>query len=101
MKACVLAVGVGAIVLAGIGSLCSGNDGDAAPPVRSSIPYVATRSDAVRDMLWMAGVGREDLVHDLGSGDGRIASSRPIRIAANRFRSPTSMISEVVSTSPC
>lgn len=41
-------------------------------PVRSSIPYVATRHDAVRDMLWMANVGKDDVVYDLGSGDGRI-----------------------------
>jgi hypothetical protein len=37
-----------------------------------SIPYVATRNDAVRDMLWMANVGKDDVVYDLGSGDGRI-----------------------------
>ena len=42
------------------------------PPVRPSIPYVATRSDAVRDMLWLANVGKDDVVYDLGSGDGRI-----------------------------
>jgi SAM-dependent methyltransferase len=41
-------------------------------PARSSIPYVATRNDAVRDMLWMANVGKDDVVYDLGSGDGRI-----------------------------
>ena len=42
------------------------------PPVRSSIPYVASRNDAVQDMLWMANVGKDDVVYDLGSGDGRI-----------------------------
>lgn len=41
-------------------------------PTQSSIPYVATRSDAVRDMLWMANVGKDDVVYDLGSGDGRV-----------------------------
>jgi len=41
-------------------------------PVRPSIPYVATRNDAVRDMLWIANVGKDDVVYDLGSGDGRI-----------------------------
>src|SRR5580765_119165 len=41
-------------------------------PARFSIPYVATRSDTVRDILWMAQVGKEDVVYDLGSGDGRI-----------------------------
>ena len=43
-----------------------------APLIRSSIPYVATRHDAVQDMLWMANVGNDDVVYDLGSGDGRI-----------------------------
>jgi SAM-dependent methyltransferase len=42
-------------------------------PARSSIPYVATRNDAVQNMLWMADVGKDDVVYDLGSGDGRIA----------------------------
>ena len=42
------------------------------PPIHSSIPYVATRNDAVQDMLWMANVGKDDVVYDLGSGDGRI-----------------------------
>jgi SAM-dependent methyltransferase len=42
-------------------------------PARSSISYVATRNDAVQNMLWMADVGKDDVVYDLGSGDGRIA----------------------------
>ncbi len=42
------------------------------PSAQSSIPYVATRFDAVRDLLWMAEVGTNDVVYDLGSGDGRI-----------------------------
>ncbi len=36
------------------------------------IPYVVTRLDAVRDLLWIAEVGTNDVVYDLGSGDGRI-----------------------------
>lgn len=43
-----------------------------APFRSSSIPYVATRNDTVRDMLWIANVGKDDIVYDLGSGDGRI-----------------------------
>lgn len=39
---------------------------------RPAIPYLATRHDTVRDMLWMADVGKDDVVYDLGSGDGRI-----------------------------
>jgi SAM-dependent methyltransferase len=42
------------------------------PSPTRSIPFVATRNDAVRDMLWVASVGKEDVVYDLGSGDGRI-----------------------------
>ncbi len=42
------------------------------PSARQSIPYVATRHDTVRDMLWLADVGKDDVVYDLGSGDGRI-----------------------------
>jgi SAM-dependent methyltransferase len=41
-------------------------------PSEPSIQYVATRSDTVRDMLWLADVGKSDIVYDLGSGDGRI-----------------------------
>ncbi|MDE1467971.1 SAM-dependent methyltransferase [Aurantiacibacter sp. D1-12] len=36
------------------------------------VPYVATRSAMVDTMLDMAGVGEEDYVIDLGTGDGRI-----------------------------
>jgi SAM-dependent methyltransferase len=35
-------------------------------------PYVVTPQEVVDEMLRLAGVGREDLVYDLGSGDGRI-----------------------------
>jgi hypothetical protein len=44
----------------------------AATRARPSIPYVATRSDTVRDMLWIADVGKDDVLYDLASGDGRI-----------------------------
>jgi tRNA1(Val) A37 N6-methylase TrmN6 len=33
---------------------------------------VATRHDTVRDLLWLADVGTNDVVYDLGSGDRRI-----------------------------
>lgn len=35
-------------------------------------PYVVTSQEVVEEMLRMAGVGKDDLVYDLGSGDGRI-----------------------------
>jgi hypothetical protein len=37
-----------------------------------TIPYVPTRQDGVRDLLWLAEVGTNDVLYDLGSGDGRI-----------------------------
>ena len=42
------------------------------PSGKPSIPYVATRNDTVRDMLWIVNAGKDDIVYDLGSGDGRI-----------------------------
>jgi precorrin-6B methylase 2 len=42
------------------------------PAAQLTIPYVPTRHDIVRDMLWLAEVGKDDVVYDLGSGDGRV-----------------------------
>ncbi|MFW6160865.1 MAG: SAM-dependent methyltransferase [Acidobacteriota bacterium] len=38
----------------------------------SSVPFVTTPSDIVREMLRVSEVKPEDIVYDLGSGDGRI-----------------------------
>jgi SAM-dependent methyltransferase len=54
------------------------------PSGKPSIPYVATRNDTVRDMLWLANVGKDDIVYDLGSGDGRIAISAVRDFGARR-----------------
>jgi len=43
-----------------------------ATAAKSPIPYVPTRHDTVRDLLWLADVGTNDVVYDLGSGDGRV-----------------------------
>jgi len=72
MKTSRAVLGIG-VVTAVLASLYAGSTETNTPPVRSSIPYVATRNEAVRDMLWMAKVGKDDVVYDLGSGDGRIA----------------------------
>lgn len=37
-----------------------------------SVPYVSTPPDVVRRMLALGRVGRDDVVYDLGCGDGRI-----------------------------
>lgn len=44
----------------------------AAPAQARDVPYVPTPEDVVRAMLQLAEVGPNDLVYDLGSGDGRI-----------------------------
>lgn len=38
----------------------------------ADVPYVPTSHETVRTMLEMAKVGADDIVYDLGSGDGRI-----------------------------
>lgn len=38
----------------------------------ASIYFLPTPPEIVREMLWLADVGPEDVVYDLGSGDGRI-----------------------------
>jgi SAM-dependent methyltransferase len=39
---------------------------------RADVPYVQTPHEVVAEMLRVAGVGRNDVVYDLGSGDGRL-----------------------------
>lgn len=39
---------------------------------RESIPYIPMRQDVVNDLLGLAGVRTNDVVYDLGSGDGRV-----------------------------
>jgi precorrin-6B methylase 2 len=43
------------------------------PPRYILAPYVATADDVVEHMLDLAGVGPDDVVFDLGCGDGRLA----------------------------
>ena len=42
------------------------------PELDFRVPYVPTPRHVARKMLELAGVGPEDVVYDLGSGDGRI-----------------------------
>ncbi len=39
---------------------------------RADVPYVQTPHEVVTQMLRLAGVGPNDVVYDLGSGDGRL-----------------------------
>jgi SAM-dependent methyltransferase len=46
-----------------------------APAVKKDVPYVPTPQNVVDRMLEMAEVGKDDIVYDLGCGDGRIVVS--------------------------
>ncbi len=76
----VFAVSLGLVLLIGAGG-CTSIDG-AWPLARikqendpSLAPYVVTPPDVVEEMLKLAEVRKDDLVYDLGSGDGRIVIS--------------------------
>jgi 2-polyprenyl-3-methyl-5-hydroxy-6-metoxy-1,4-benzoquinol methylase len=50
-------------------------DGSATPqtqPVQKDVPYVPTPTPVVNEMLRLANVKKNDVLYDLGSGDGRI-----------------------------
>ncbi len=60
-----------ALALAG----CAGGEVTWEPPIPArapDVPYVPTRQDVVEEMLRMAAVTPQDVVYDLGCGDGRI-----------------------------
>ncbi len=42
------------------------------PQSSGNIAYIPTRQDVVKDLLSLAEVGTNDVVYDLGSGDGRV-----------------------------
>lgn len=42
------------------------------PQRLAQVPYVPTPNEVVEEMLQLANVGKDDVVYDLGSGDGRI-----------------------------
>jgi SAM-dependent methyltransferase len=46
------------------------------------VPFVPTPADAVAAMLKLAGVKKDDVVYDLGSGDGRIVIAAARRYGA-------------------
>jgi SAM-dependent methyltransferase len=68
-----LSVGLSAgMLLTGVMPLQANPPNINTSPAQTAIPYVPTRHDAVRDLLWLADVGTNDVVYDLGSGDGRV-----------------------------
>jgi SAM-dependent methyltransferase len=68
--------GVRGLALAAVAIALLAACGDASRPAprdeASLAPYVATPELIVEEMLRLANVGKEDVVYDLGSGDGRI-----------------------------
>ena len=60
------------MLLAGMTSLRAATPAADSAPATPAIPYVPTRHDTVKDLLWLAEVRTNDVVYDLGSGDGRI-----------------------------
>jgi SAM-dependent methyltransferase len=54
------------------GGVPSARDGEPTPPVKLDVIFVATDLTIVDAMLTLAGVKRDDVVYDLGCGDGRI-----------------------------
>ena len=50
--------------------------------VDADVPYVATPQETVQGMLKLANVSKDDIVYDLGSGDGRIPIAAAKRYGA-------------------
>ena len=52
--------------------------------VRRDVPYVPTPQEVVDEMLRMANVGKDDVVYDLGCGDGRLVITAVKQFGAKR-----------------
>ena len=68
---------LGSVLAAAVATGCvfgvrSARDGDPAAPAKLDVIFVATDLEIVNAMLTLAGVTRDDVVYDLGCGDGRI-----------------------------
>jgi SAM-dependent methyltransferase len=53
-----------------------------APPQQTLAPYIATPDDVVERMLTLAKVTADDVVYDLGCGDGRIPIAAAVKFGA-------------------
>lgn len=81
------------------------------PEVANLAPYVPTPQEVVDRMLKLAGVGKNDVVYDLGCGDGRIVISAaqqygargvgvdidPVRIAESNANAKQAGVAHLVS----
>jgi predicted RNA methylase len=64
---------IGLLVTLSLGLFLTGTAGTVrAAEIQSLAPYVPTPEDVVDRMLVLAGTTRDDIVYDLGCGDGRI-----------------------------
>ena len=52
--------------------------------VKKDVPYVPTLPELVDEMLKLANVGKDDVVYDLGSGDGRLVIAAVKKFGAKR-----------------
>ena len=52
--------------------------------VKRDVPFVPTPQEVVDEMLKMANVGRDDVVYDLGCGDGRLVITAVKKFGAKR-----------------
>ncbi|HEU4509025.1 MAG TPA: class I SAM-dependent methyltransferase [Pyrinomonadaceae bacterium] len=53
-------------------------------PVKRDVPYVPTPQNVVDAMLTLANVGKDDVVYDLGCGDGRLVITAVKKFGASR-----------------
>lgn len=56
----------------------------ASPEVKRDVPYVPTPQNVVDEMLRLANVTKDDVVYDLGSGDGRLVITAVKNFGARR-----------------
>jgi len=75
LQRCALAIAAG---FPGMSVLAQGN----APARQLDVPYVPTPQSVVNRMLQMARVGKNDLLYDLGCGDGRLVVTAAKRYGA-------------------
>ena len=54
------------------------------PKARKNAPYVPTLPEIVDEMLRLANVGKDDVVYDLGCGDGRLVITAVKKFGAKR-----------------
>ena len=54
------------------------------PTVKRDVPYVPTPQNVVDEMLTLANVTKNDVVYDLGSGDGRLVITAVKKFGAKR-----------------